>query len=71
MTTETTTVVKESRPIKFVVQVKMSGNAIPNEYGFATKEEAEKELKDFYYSNNPRLRWLDIKEQDHFTWRKD
>lgn len=62
--------VKESTPINYVLQVKMSGNPIPYEYGFTTEQEARDMREEFEYSDNPRLRWTDILKRNDKQYQK-
>ena len=64
--------IPESRPINFVLQVKMTRTAIPYEYGYTTEQEAlDSEAHWCNIDLQGRLRWTDVKERHEFTWRTD
>lgn len=60
--------IPESEPINFVLQVKMSGNAIPYEYGYNTKEEADENKIQWEWFGGPRFRWAQVIEKHEFQY---
>jgi hypothetical protein len=54
---------KETQPINFVLEVKLSGDPIPKEFGFSLFKEAMDAKVLWQYCKNARVRYIELKTQ--------